>query len=66
MPGIAQAVKAIVALPERPQILWPLHPSPQVGPVIRPILDGVEGIRLTEPLDYASTVAAVVAGRASS
>jgi UDP-N-acetylglucosamine 2-epimerase (non-hydrolysing) len=59
MPAIAQAVKGIAAFPQRPQVLWPLHPSPQVGPVIRPLLEGVEGIRLTEPLDYASTVAAV-------
>jgi len=33
--------------------------------VIRPLLTGVEGIRLTDPLDYAATVAAV-ASRASS
>jgi UDP-N-acetylglucosamine 2-epimerase len=59
MPDIARAVKAIAAFPQRPQILWPLHPSPQVAPVIRPLLAGVEGIRLTEPLDYAATVAAV-------
>ena len=59
MPGIAQAVKEIAAFPQRPQILWPLHPSPQVGPVIRPLLAGVDGIRLTDPLDYAATVAAV-------
>lgn len=63
MPDIARAVKAIAAFPQRPQILWPLHPSPQVGPVIRPLLEGVEGIRLVEPLDYASTVAAVTACR---
>jgi len=63
MPGIARAVKAIAAFPQRPQILWPLHPSPQVGPVIRPILADVEGIRLTEPLDYASTVALVARSR---
>jgi UDP-N-acetylglucosamine 2-epimerase (non-hydrolysing) len=63
MPGIAQAVKAIAALPQRPQIVWPLHPSPQVGPVIRPILAGVEGIRLSEPLDYAATVAVVSRSR---
>jgi UDP-N-acetylglucosamine 2-epimerase (non-hydrolysing) len=63
MPGIARAVKAIAAFSQRPQVLWPLHPSPQVAPVIRPILEGVEGIRLTEPLDYASTVAAVAQAR---
>ncbi|MGA2392772.1 MAG: UDP-N-acetylglucosamine 2-epimerase (non-hydrolyzing) [Candidatus Lustribacter sp.] len=59
MPAIAQAVKAIAAFAQRPQILWPLHPSPQVAPVIRPLLEHVEGIYLTEPLDYATTVAAV-------
>ena len=63
MPAIAGAVKAIAALPQRPQIVWPLHPSPQVGPVIRPLLAGVAGIRLTEPLDYAATVAVVARSR---
>lgn len=63
MPAIAQAVKAIAAFAQRPQIVWPLHPSPQVAPVIRPLLEGVEGIRLTEPLDYAATVAVVKRSR---
>jgi UDP-N-acetylglucosamine 2-epimerase (non-hydrolysing) len=63
MPAIAGAVRAIAELPERPLIVWPLHPSPQVGPVIRPLLAGVEGIRLTEPLHYASTVAVVARSR---
>jgi UDP-N-acetylglucosamine 2-epimerase (non-hydrolysing) len=34
-----------------------------VAPVIRPILSGVEGIRLTDPLDYAATVAVVARSR---
>jgi UDP-N-acetylglucosamine 2-epimerase (non-hydrolysing) len=59
MPAIAGAVKAIAGLPQHPEILWPLHPAPQVGPVIRAILNDVPGVRLTEPLDYAATVAAV-------
>ena len=63
MPEIARAVKAVAAFPERPQILWPVHPSPQVGPVVRGLLEGVPGIRLTAPLDYAATVAAVGASR---
>jgi len=63
MPGIARAVKAIAGFPQRPAIVWPLHPAPQVGPVIRPILAGVEGIFLTEPLDYAATVAIVARSR---
>jgi UDP-N-acetylglucosamine 2-epimerase (non-hydrolysing) len=63
MPAIAAAIRTIAALPARPQMLWPVHPSPQVGPVIRAALAGVEGIRLVEPLDYAATVAAVGASR---
>ena len=63
MAQIAQAVKAIAAFPQRPQILWPVHPSPMVSPVIHGALDGIEGIRLTDPLDYAATVAAVGACR---
>jgi UDP-N-acetylglucosamine 2-epimerase (non-hydrolysing) len=63
MPAIARALRTIAALPERPQILWPVHPSPMVAPVIRAALEGVPGIRLVEPLDYAATVAAVRACR---
>jgi len=63
MPEIAQALKDIAALPERPQILWPVHPSPMVKPVAHRILDGVAGISLVEPLDYADTVAVVKAAR---
>jgi UDP-N-acetylglucosamine 2-epimerase len=63
MPGIAAAMRTIAGLPQHPQILWPVHPSPQVGPVIRAALAGVEGIRLVDPLDYAATVAAVAASR---
>jgi UDP-N-acetylglucosamine 2-epimerase len=63
MPGIAEAIRTIAGFPERPQILWPVHPSPQVAPVIRAALGGLEGVRLVDPLDYASTVAAVGAAR---
>jgi UDP-N-acetylglucosamine 2-epimerase (non-hydrolysing) len=60
---IARAVGTIAAFPERPQIVWPVHPSPAVHPVVHGILDGVEGVRLVPPLDYAATVAAVKASR---
>jgi UDP-N-acetylglucosamine 2-epimerase (non-hydrolysing) len=63
MSEIARAVKAIAGFPQRPQILWPVHPSPQVGPVVRKVLEGVPGVRLAAPLDYAATVAAVGASR---
>lgn len=63
MGEIARAIATIAAFPERPQILWPVHPSPQVSPVVHAVLDGVDGVRLVDPLDYAQTVAAVAASR---
>ncbi len=63
MAAIAGAVKTVAGLPEAPQILWPVHPSPLVAPVVRSVLEGTPGVRLTEPLDYAATVAAVAAAR---
>lgn len=63
MPEIARAVGTIAGFPERPQIVWPVHPSPAVSPVVHAALDGVAGVRLTEPLNYAETVAAVKASR---
>ena len=46
-------------LPQRPQILWPVHPSPQVAPVAHDVLDGVEGVRLVAPMTYDATVRAI-------
>lgn len=61
--GIARAVETIAGFPERPQVLWPVHPSPAVRPVVHRVLDGVDGVRLVEPLNYAETVAAVKLAR---
>jgi UDP-N-acetylglucosamine 2-epimerase (non-hydrolysing) len=58
---IARAVATIVGLPERPQVLWPVHPSPLVAPVVRAVLGTTPGVRLVDPLNYAETVAAVAA-----
>jgi UDP-N-acetylglucosamine 2-epimerase (non-hydrolysing) len=63
MRGIAQAIGAIAELPERPQILWPVHPSPAVRPVVYAELERTAGVRLVDPLNYAETVAAVAASR---
>ena len=60
MPEICDALAEVAALPERPQILWPVHPSPHVGPVVRERLGGVAGIKLVEPLPYDITVASIV------
>lgn len=59
MEEMALALRDIVQLPSRPQILWPVHPSPKVAPVAHKILGGVEGVVLTEPIDYAEMVACV-------
>jgi UDP-N-acetylglucosamine 2-epimerase len=60
MTEICDALAEIAALPERPQILWPVHPSPHVAPVARARLGGIAGIRLVEPLPYDITVASIV------
>ncbi|BDE08167.1 UDP-N-acetyl glucosamine 2-epimerase [Vulcanimicrobium alpinum] len=63
MGEIARAVATIADFPEHPQIVWPVHPSPQVAPVVRHVLGGHPGVRLVDPLNYAETVAAVAASR---
>jgi len=63
MRDIARAIGAIAAFPERPQILWPVHPSPAVKPVVYGELARTAGVRLVDPLNYAETVAAVAASR---
>jgi UDP-N-acetylglucosamine 2-epimerase (non-hydrolysing) len=61
MREMASAMRDIVQLPSRPQILWPVHPSPHVRPIAQEVLGGVEGVVLTEPIDYAEMVWAVKA-----
>ena len=59
MRDLALAMRDIVRLPSRPQIIWPVHPSPRVRPVAFEILGGEEGVVLTEPMNYAEIVACV-------
>jgi UDP-N-acetylglucosamine 2-epimerase (non-hydrolysing) len=56
MREICEALAEIAAFPQRPQILWPVHPSPRVAPVAHDVLDGVAGVKLVEPLPYDATV----------
>jgi UDP-N-acetylglucosamine 2-epimerase (non-hydrolysing) len=63
MREIAQALAEIAGFPERPQLLWPVHPSPMVAPVAHAVLDGVAGVKLVEPMDYAELVGCVAASR---
>lgn len=59
MPAMCAAMRDIAGLPMRPQLYWPVHPSPHVAPVAHAVLDGVDGVVLVEPIDYAEMVAAV-------
>jgi UDP-N-acetylglucosamine 2-epimerase (non-hydrolysing) len=59
MPEICRALIEIAGLPARPQILWPVHPSPRVAGVALAMLDGVAGIKLVEPMAYDATVRSV-------
>jgi UDP-N-acetylglucosamine 2-epimerase (non-hydrolysing) len=59
MRAICEALREIAELPARPQLYWPVHPSPHVAPVAHGVLDGIPGAVLVDPIDYAEMVAAV-------
>ncbi len=61
MREMCAAMRAITELPERPQIYWPVHPSPHVKPVAHELLGDVPGVVLVDPVDYGQMVAAVKA-----
>ena len=56
---ICAALREIAELPCRPQIYWPVHPSPHVRPIAHEMLDDVPGVVLVEPIGYAHMVAAI-------
>ncbi len=59
MREMCEAMRDVVHLPMRPQILWPVHPSPRVRPVAYAVLGAQDGVILDDPLDYAEMVSAV-------
>ncbi len=59
MREMCEAMREIAAHPSRPQLYWPVHPSPHVAPVAREVLGDVPGVLLVEPIDYAHMVEAV-------
>ena len=61
MREMCEAMRDIAELPSRPQIYWPVHPSPHVAPVAHDVLGGVPGVVLVDPIDYAQMVVAVKA-----
>jgi UDP-N-acetylglucosamine 2-epimerase (non-hydrolysing) len=59
MREMAEAMRDIARMPMRPQLYWPVHPSPRVAPVAHAVLDGVTGVVLVDPIDYAEMAFAV-------
>jgi UDP-N-acetylglucosamine 2-epimerase len=59
MREICEALRDIAQLPARPQLYWPVHPSPRVAPIAHDVLDAIPGVVLVDPIDYAEMVAAV-------
>lgn len=59
MREIAEALHDVADLGA--QLYWPVHPSPRVAPVAHEVLDGVPGVILVDPIDYAEMVAAIKA-----
>ncbi len=59
MREMTEAMRDITQMPMRPQVYWPVHPSPRVAPVAHAVLDGVPGVVLVDPIDYAQMVCAV-------
>jgi UDP-N-acetylglucosamine 2-epimerase (non-hydrolysing) len=59
MREICEALREIAESSRRPQIYWPVHPSPRVRPIAHDVLGDVPGVVLVEPLDYAHMVSAI-------
>lgn len=59
MREMCEAMREIAGFPMRPQLYWPVHPSPRVRPIAQEVLGNVPGVVLVEPIDYARMVAAI-------
>jgi UDP-N-acetylglucosamine 2-epimerase len=59
MREMCEALREVSVMPSRPQIWWPVHPSPHVAPVAHAVLDATPGVVLVDPVDYAAMTAAV-------
>ena len=50
--NICLAIKALVEKNKDIQVVYPLHLNPNVRNTVKPILEGLERVKLIEPLDY--------------
>jgi UDP-N-acetylglucosamine 2-epimerase (non-hydrolysing) len=54
---ICQAVRTLHDRLPDAEFLWPVHPNPQIAPVVTPLLSGLPRLHLCEPLSYGPFVA---------
>jgi len=59
MDGICAALRDIAHFDSKPQIYWPVHPSPRVRPIAQEMLSEIPGVVLVEPVGYSHMVAAI-------
>ena len=57
--NICRAVRTLVDEHRDVEILWPVHPNPNVGPVVRAAFANMPRVHLVEPLRYGQFVAAL-------
>ncbi len=50
---ICRAIKELIQKNKDIQVVYPMHLNPNVRNTVKPILEGIERIKLIEPLDYA-------------
>jgi UDP-N-acetylglucosamine 2-epimerase (non-hydrolysing) len=50
--GICEGIRRLASARDDIEIVFPVHPNPNVQAVVRPLLGSVERIHLIEPLDY--------------
>lgn len=56
---VCEAVREIVRAHDDVQVLWPVHPNPEVGPVVERMLADEAKVHLTRPLSYGPFVTAM-------
>lgn len=56
---ILLALRSLIEQRDDIQIVFPVHPNPNVAPVVQRMLGGLERVNLCAPLDYISFVAAM-------
>ena len=54
---VCQAIRDVVAARDDVEVLWALHPNPNVAPVVRAELEGCERVHLRPAMPYSEFVA---------